>query len=246
MTHMVPRPVDPRPWAGVVLLAALVLLTGCGGDEDRALPAIERDTPDRSGTIRGGRPPETAASYRIAALGDSLAAGYGLPVDAAFPALLERYLRDEGHAVEVLNAGVSGDTSAGGLSRLDWVLRSRPDLLLVELGANDALRGQPLPAVERNLRSIVTRARDRGVDVLLLGMDIPTNYGVAYTRGFAALYQRIADDLDVALVPGFVREVGLDPNLIQPDGLHPTAEGQRVLARSLVPHVREFLPPPGG
>jgi acyl-CoA thioesterase-1 len=118
--------------------------------------------------------------------------------------------------------------------------------LLVELGANDALRGQPLPAVERNLRAIVTRARDRGVDVLLLGMDIPTSYGVTYTRGFARLYERVANDLDVRLVPGFVREVGMDPGLVQPDGLHPTAEGQRILARSLLPHVREFLPPRGG
>lgn len=236
---MVPRRVDPRPWRAAVLLAiGLAALPGCGGDD----PAPAQGAAARAGAATSTRAPaEAGATYRIAALGDSLAAGYGLPADAAFPSRLEQMLRAEGHAVEVLNAGVSGDTSAGGLSRLDWILRSEPDLLVVELGANDALRGQPLPAVERNLREIVLRARDRDVDVLLLGMDIPTNYGAAYTRGFAALYERVSDDLDVPLVPAFVREVGLDPSLMQPDGLHPTAEGQRRLARSLLPHVRPFV-----
>ena len=127
----------------------------------------------------------------------------------------------------MLNAGVSGDTTAGGLNRLDWILQQAPEILVVELGGNDALRGQPLDNIEANLRQIVRRARQQGAYVLLLGMDLPTNYGPEYSRDFAAIYERVARDESATLVPGFVREVGLDPGLLQPDGLHPTAEGQR-------------------
>jgi acyl-CoA thioesterase-1 len=178
---------------------------------------------------------------RIAFLGDSLSAGSGLAEDEAFPALVEDGLRQEGHAVDVLNAGVSGDTTAGGLARLDWVLRSEPDVLVVELGANDALRGQPLDSVERNLREIVRRAQGAGARVLLLGMDVPTNYGADYGGSFADLYARVAQEAGVALVPGFIREVGLDRSLMQEDGLHPTAEGHRRLAERLVPVLGGML-----
>jgi acyl-CoA thioesterase-1 len=143
--------------------------------------------------------------------------------------------------VRVLNAGVSGDTSAGGLNRLGWILGQTPDILVVELGGNDALRGQPLDNIEANLRAIVSGARAAGARVLLLGMDLPTNYGSDYSSGFAALYERIAEDEDVSMVPGFMREVGLDPSLLQADGLHPTAEGQRRLAASLVQPLEQML-----
>jgi len=114
---------------------------------------------------------------------------------------------------------------------------------VVELGANDALRGQPLEAIEANLRAIVRGAREAGARVLLLGMDVPSSYGRDYGGGFAALYARIAEDTGVAFVPGFIRDVALDPRLMQPDGLHPTADGHRVLAANLLPHVRALLPP---
>jgi acyl-CoA thioesterase-1 len=174
-------------------------------------------------------------------LGDSLAAGLGLPESEAFPAIVEEMLRKRGHDLRVLNAGVSGDTTAGGLNRLGWILEQSPEVLVVELGGNDALRGQPLDNIEANLRQIVRRAREHGARVLLLGMDLPTNYGPDYTRGFAALYERVARDENATLVPGFMREVGLDPDLLQPDGLHPTAEGQRRLAASLVPALEKML-----
>jgi acyl-CoA thioesterase-1 len=187
--------------------------------------------------------PTTApATTRVVVLGDSLAAGLGLDEANAFPAIAQALLRAAGHSVDVVNAGVSGDTSAGGLSRVDWVLRQRPDILVVELGGNDALRGQPLAGIERNLREIARRARDAGARVVLLGMDIPTSYGPAYATDFAALYERIARYEGITLVPGFVRAVGTDPALLQPDGLHPTAEGQRHLAASLVPHLEPLLP----
>ena len=141
----------------------------------------------------------------------------------------------------MVNAGVSGDTTAGGLARLDWVLQQRPDILVVELGGNDALRGQPLAGIEQNLREIVRRGRAAGARVVLLGMDIPTNYGAQYGRGFATLYERVARDERATLVPAFVRELGTDPALLQPDGLHPTAEGQRRLAAKLVPALAALL-----
>jgi acyl-CoA thioesterase-1 len=187
--------------------------------------------------------PTPVAATKIAVLGDSLSAGYGLPESEAFPAVVESLLRGRGHSVQVLNAGVSGDTTAGGLNRLDWILRQAPDILVVELGGNDALRGQPLANIEANLREIIRKARAAGARVLLLGMDLPTNYGPAYSRGFAAIYETIAIDTGVVLVPGFVREVGLDPSLLQTDGLHPTAEGQQRLAASLVQPLERMLVP---
>jgi len=238
MATMVPRRVQSRPRAVLApAVLAVALLAGCGG------PSPEPTSGAAPGPASVATPDPVAASrpVRIAFLGDSLAAGYGLSGDDAFPALVERTLREQGRPVDVLNAGVSGDTSAGGLARIDWILRSRPDVVVVELGANDALRGQPLAGTERNLRAIVERARAAGARVVLLGMDVPTNYGPDYAGAFSALYPRIADDLDVAFVPGFVREVGLDPVLIQPDGLHPTAEGHRRLAAMLVPFLRPLV-----
>lgn len=170
-------------------------------------------------------------------LGDSLAAGLGLAETDAFPAVVERRLRDEGHSVDVVNAGVSGDTSAGGLERVGWVLQQPTDVLVVELGGNDALRGQDLENTESNLREIVRRGLSAGAQVVLLGMDVPTNYGPDYSRIFSEMYVRIAEEEGVTLVPGFVREVGMDPALLQPDGLHPTAEGQRRLGETLVSYL---------
>jgi acyl-CoA thioesterase-1 len=210
--------------------AALLLAAACGRSGVPAVPAPA-----------AGAPAAAVPATRIVVLGDSLAAGYGLPEEEAFPALAEAALRAAGHAVEVVNAGVSGDTTAGGLARLDWVLRHRPAILVVELGGNDALRGQPLQEIERNLGEIVRRGRAAGARVVLLGMDIPVNYGALYARGFAALYERVAEAEEAVLVPGFVRELGAEESLLQPDGLHPTAEGQRRLAARLVPHLAALL-----
>jgi acyl-CoA thioesterase-1 len=174
-------------------------------------------------------------------LGDSLSAGKGLAESDAFPAVTKELLRESGTLIEVVNAGVSGDTSAGGLARLDWVLGQQIDVLVVELGGNDALRGQSLDATESNLRQIVQRGLESGARVLLLGMDIPTNYGPDYGAEFSAMYARIADQEGAILVPGFVREVGSDPELMQPDGLHPTAEGHRRLAETLAPYLERLL-----
>ncbi|MCU0234401.1 MAG: arylesterase [Thermoanaerobaculales bacterium] len=173
----------PRRRAAAIGAASLLALT-CGRPAPPPGPA-----PRPSPTSR----PATAA-VRVVVLGDSLAAGLGLAADEAFPAVVEGLLRERGHAVEVVNAGVSGDTSAGGLARLEWVLQRPADILVVELGGNDALRGQELEATESNLREIVRRGRASGARVLLLGMDVPANYGPDYGGRFAALFERVAGE----------------------------------------------------
>lgn len=212
---------------------AATLLAGCGQAPTEPSPPqataaepVVSEHPDR---------------VLVAVLGDSLAAGYGLPASEAFPAVTGELLRERGHELEVINAGVSGDTTSGGLTRLDWILAQAPDILVVELGGNDALRGQPLEHTERNLREIVDRGLAAGARVVLLGMDLPANYGPEYAAAFAAMYERIAADAGVALVPGFVRGLAGNPELIQPDGLHPTAAGQRLLAETLAPHLEKSL-----
>ena len=174
-------------------------------------------------------------------LGDSLTAGMGLPADQAYPALLARELPGDGFAARVINAGVSGDTSAGGLRRLRWLLAQHPAVVVVGLGGNDAMRGQPPAEIERNLREIVTQARQAGAQVLLLGMQIPSNYGPDYTGAFAAIYPRVARELHVPLVPFLLAGVGGVAELNQADGIHPTAAGQVKVAANVKPYLEEVL-----
>jgi len=227
------RFISTRRIRAAAVTSVLVLLSwACSGPpEPSETSVVPMATPDGA----------VAEDVRIVVLGNSIAAGLGLPEDQAFPAVLEQQLIDAGHSVRVVNAGVSGDTSAGGLRRIEWLLQQNPDLVVVELGGNDALRGQPLEAIEGNLRGIVRKTRAAGARVLLLGMDVPTNYGPDYGEGFAAVYDRIAADEGVELVPGFMREVGVAPDLMQPDGLHPTAKGQQKLAEQVFPAVEALV-----
>jgi len=181
------------------------------------------------------------APVRIVALGDSLTAGYGLPADAAFPVRLERALRAEGRDVRVINAGVSGDTTAGGLARLDWVLSEKPDLAIVELGANDGLRGIDPKLTEANLDQILTRLDKAGIGVLLAGMLAPPNYGKAFESSFNALFPRLAKAHDAVFYPFYLDGVAGHPELNQPDGLHPTAAGIDVIVTRILPSVRALL-----
>ena len=181
------------------------------------------------------------ADHVIVALGDSLTAGLGVGVEEAYPALLEARLRREGFDYRVVNAGVSGDTSAGGLRRLDWALKLKPQVLIVALGANDGLRGQPPAALRANLTQIVERARGAGARVLLAGMRVPPNYGADYARAFAGVYPAVARTTGAALAPFLLDGVAGDARLNQADGIHPTAEGQRVIAEHLWPHLRPLL-----
>jgi acyl-CoA thioesterase-1 len=182
----------------------------------------------------------------VLALGDSLTAGYGLPAQASFPARLEQRLKAAGLEVRVVNAGVSGDTSAGGLARLDWALADRPSVAIVELGANDGLRGLDPGQTARNLDAIVAALQGRGVRVLLAGMLAPPNLGRESGDAFRQAYREVAARRQVPLYPFFLDGVAGDPRLNQKDGLHPTAEGITVIVERIAPWVIPLLRQEGG
>jgi len=169
----------------------------------------------------------------IVFLGDSLTAGLGLPLDQAYPSLIEARLQAERSPWKVVNAGVSGDTTAGGLARLDWIYKQKVDVLVVALGANDGLRGIPVEQTEKNLRAILQRARKEGSRVLLTGLRLPDNFGPQAQGRFAALYPRLAAEFRVPLVPFLLEGVAMEPGLNQPDGIHPNAKGARKVADQL-------------
>jgi acyl-CoA thioesterase-1 len=220
------------------IFLVVLVVAGCG----RETPAPPTASYGEAGReLQKGPAAPVATGPRVVFLGDSLTAGYGLEEAQAFPALIGRQLKAAGLPVQVVNAGVSGDTSAGGLARLSWLLKQRPDVLVVELGANDALRGQPPAATEENLRRIVERARADGVAVLLVGMLAPPNYGPEFTRDFAAIYPRLARELGVPLVPFLLTGVAGRPELNLPDGLHPTPEGHRIVAGTVLPYLRPLV-----
>ena len=178
-----------------------------------------------------------AWACRLAVLGDSLTAGYGVAETAAFPVRLEAALRARGIDCAVLDAGVSGDTSAGGLARLDWVLADRPTHLLVELGGNDALRGLPVEQLKDNLNRIVSAAKARGTQVILAGMLAPPNMGRSYGDAFRQVYLDVAREQEVPLYPFFLDGVMLTDGLMQADGIHPNGRGVEVIAERIAPLV---------
>ncbi len=183
----------------------------------------------------------SAAETRLLVLGDSLTAGYGLAPEQAFPARLEARLRKDGHAVKVLNAGVSGDTSAGGRARLGWALADRPDLVLIELGANDGLRGLDPAAMKSNLDAIIRTLRGKGIGVMLTGMLAPPNMGPDYEREFNAVFSSLAQEHGVVFYPFFLEGVAARRELNQPDGIHPNERGVAVIVDRIAPYVVRLL-----
>jgi acyl-CoA thioesterase-1 len=184
--------------------------------------------------------PAGARERVIVAFGDSLTAGLGVPPAETYPALLEARLRAEGYSYRVVNAGVSGDTTAGGLRRVEWALRAGPEIAIVVLGANDGLRGHDLGGLRANLAEIVARFQAGGARVLLGGMRLPPNYG-AYGRDFERLFEAVARGRKATFVPFFLDGVAGVPRLNQPDGIHPTGEGYRVVVDHLWPRLRPLL-----
>ena len=182
-----------------------------------------------------------AEPIRLLAFGDSLVAGYGLAEEDGFTARLEAALGDAGYDVEVVNGGVSGDTTAGGVARLDWALFDRPDMVLLELGANDALRGVD-PAVSRaNLATMLDRLNADGVPTLLAGMLAPRNWGSDYAAAFDPIYPDLAAEYGVALYPFFLDGVAADPAFNQPDGIHPNAAGVDVIVDGILPYIIDVI-----
>src|SRR5262249_36908463 len=184
---------------------------------------------------------EARAERVIVALGDSRTAGLGVAADEAYPARLEARLAREGYTYRVVNAGVSGDTTAGGLRRVDWVLRAKPEIAIVALGANDGLRAQSLQAMRENLTAIVKRLQTAGARVLVVGMRRPPNCGADYANEFQAVFPEAARSTGAAFMPFLLDGVAADTRLNQPDGIHPTAAGYQVIADRLWPYLRPLL-----
>ena len=210
-----------------LLLALPLAMAACGSaDAPRpraaGAPAQSEAQPERLGAPR-----------RIVFLGDSLTAGLGLPREQSTPSLIQERLTAEGYPYEVINAGVSGDTSAGGLSRLDWSLDGDVEVLVIELGANDGLRGLPVAQMKRNLDEVITRAKARNITVILTGMEAPPNYGPLYTAEFRQVFRDLADTHDVVFVPFYLDGVAGIPALNNSDGIHPNAEGARIIAGTI-------------
>jgi acyl-CoA thioesterase I len=186
-------------------------------------------------------PVAAAKPVKMVVLGDSLSAGLGLSASAAFPAQLQKALKTKGIAVDIINAGVSGDTSSGGRDRLDWSVPEGTEAVIVELGANDALRGTDPTVTRGALTDIVRRLKARGIAVLLCGMVAPPNYGSDYSARFNAIYPDLARSFGVPLYPFFLEGVAADARLNQADGLHPTAEGVDAIVKNILPAVEAFL-----
>lgn len=215
-----------RLWTALTLVGAV----GCGARDEAPATGSAAARTETVASDPGPRPLARTARPRVVALGDSLTAGLGLPSGLAYPAILQRRIDAEGLPYEVINGGVSGDTSAGGLQRLEWALDGDVPVLIVALGGNDGLRGLPTEELKQNLTKIIERSQARGVAVVLAGMEAPPNWGPEYALAFHRVYPALAARYRVPLVPFLLQGVAGQEALNQPDGMHPTAEGARIVA----------------
>jgi acyl-CoA thioesterase-1 len=223
-----------RSRAFFLIILGLVPLTTCSESSPAARPETVERPPATAPAAEPARNADTSKQTdrpRIIFLGDSLTAGLGLDVKDSFPSIIQARLDREGHRFEVVNAGVSGDTSAGGLRRLEWAMADGdPKILVVALGGNDGLRGLPPEQLEQNLGTIIERAQKRGLMVVLAGMEAPPNFGADYTARFRAVYPALAKRYDVRLIPFLLEGVAGDPAFNQADGIHPNPRGAAVVA----------------
>ena len=183
----------------------------------------------------------SADNIRLIAIGDSLVAGYGLPVEDGFVNQLEAALTQKSYDVSIVNAGVSGDTSSGGLSRIDWVLSETYSAVILNLGYNDAFRGIPVETVQSNLDALILKIKQRNLPILLAGALAPRNLGPDYTLAFDAIYPHLAEKHDLVFYPFFLEGVATDPDLNQDDGIHPNKDGVAVIVRQLLPYVEQLI-----
>ena len=188
-----------------------------------------------------GAAPATAKTTEILAFGDSITSGFGLPPEEAFPARLETKLRADGLAVHVVNAGVAGDTTAGGLARLDWALAEKPDIVILELGANDMLRGIDAATVRANLDAMIAKVEASGAKLLLTGMLASPNFGEEYQRDFNRIYPELAQAHGVPLYPFLLDGVALDSQFNQPDGMHPNERGVAIMVDNIAPFIARLI-----
>jgi acyl-CoA thioesterase-1 len=218
-------------------LSLVVVLAGCRSrtsDEQTAAAATPSSAPATPATGEAGRP-------KVVALGDSLTAGFGLVESQAYPALLQQKVDSEGYKFEVVNAGVSGDTTAGGLRRLDWALEGDVKVLIVALGGNDGLRGLSVGEMKANLTKIIEQARERNILVILAGMEAPPNYGQEYATAFRSTFVQVAREQRVLYIPFLLNKVAGDPALNLGDGIHPNAQGAAIVSDTVWNVLRPVL-----
>lgn len=218
-----------RTWQALLLAAALFISSGCGGAVARPKPDQEAPTP--AAPVVAAPPADDRPI--VVALGDSLTAGLGVSREHIWPSRLQDRLDRSSHRYRVVNAGISGDTSAGGRSRLDKLLELKPEIIILELGANDGLRGLPIAPMRANLDDIIERSQRAGVQVLLAGMEVPPNLGPDYSRQFRQVFTDLARHYKVPLIPFILEGVGGKPDLNQSDGIHPTAAGHAVVVETV-------------
>jgi acyl-CoA thioesterase-1 len=205
------------------VICACLILAACGQEEPPSAP------------------PEIQSTGTIVAMGDSLTEGLGVPEEKAYPALLQKALRDKGYGYRVVNAGISGETSSGARSRIGWVLRMKPDIVILETGANDGLRGLDPELIRRNIRDIVDAFTSEGIVVVLAGMKTLPNLGPAYSKDFADVYTDVGGDSDVILIPFFLEGVAGVAKMNQSDGIHPTVDGYARVVEHIFPYVTEAI-----
>ncbi|HKP10920.1 MAG TPA: arylesterase [Blastocatellia bacterium] len=217
-----------------LLLFTLSAIVACKGGPPKSA------TSPASGTPASAPPAKSVA--KIVAFGDSLTAGYGLSPEESYPALLQKKLAADGFEYEVVNAGISGDTTAGGVRRIDWSLEGGDvKVVILELGANDILRGQPVSEMKKNLSAIIERAKARGAQVLLAGMEAPTNSGIDYRRWTHGAFSELAKEHSVPMIPFLLDRVAGIQSLNQPDGIHPNAQGAHIVADTVYQYLKPML-----
>lgn len=224
-----------------LLLSISVLCVGCGGDSER--DGVRHSDTTAVDETTDALPSGEASDAVILFLGNSLSAGAGVDASNAFPALIQKRIDSLGWNARVVNAGLSGETTSGGLRRIDWLLRQPFDILVLELGGNDGLRGVPVDVAKENLRQIIrkTRATYPDVEIVLAGMQIPPNLGHDYTQAFRAMYPDLADLEETHLIPFLLENVGGVDSLMQSDGIHPTEEGHRIVAENVWDVLRPVI-----
>jgi acyl-CoA thioesterase I len=228
-----------RSWILTKLFSCLFLILLCGYDRsDATVSQLPSSSPPREAV---GPKPVSAERPSIVAFGDSLTAGLGVRQDESYPARLQRKLDAAGYGYRVVNAGVSGETTAGGARRVSWVLKNKPAIVILELGGNDGLRGLSLSETKANLERIIQQFKQASVTVVLAGMKLPPNYGQEYTDGFESLYQALAKQYRLTLIPFFLDGVAGSSSLNQADGIHPTGEGYRIIVERIFPTLEPLL-----
>lgn len=226
-----------RATAVLSFISAMVLLSACGAASSQA-EAQANKKPSKTMA-----PPQTASGKpKIIAFGDSLTAGFGLTEKESYPYLLQQKLKADGYDYEVVNAGVSGDTSLGGLERVDWVLeQENAQILILELGANDLLRGLPVAKMKQNLNEIIKKAKAKNIKVLLCGMLAPPTMGAQYQREYVSVFPDLASEHKIAFMPFILEGVALNPKLNQADNIHPNAEGEKIMTENVYQSLKPLL-----